>query len=95
MACNRLANMLFDDDSDDEFQLLAIAVIEEEEGKANEGRTSGRRGSISGHAVIERDKVANLLSTYGKNMESKEKLLLQCHDIIALRARLAAGNRIG
>ena len=58
MARNRLANMLFDDDSDDEFQLLAIAVIEEEEEMANEGRTSGRRGSIPGHAVIQRDRVA-------------------------------------
>ncbi|KAK0577243.1 hypothetical protein LWI29_030125 [Acer saccharum] len=58
--------MLFDDDSDDEFQLLAIAVIEEEEGKANEGQTSGRRGSISGHAVIERDKVAIGLSSLQK-----------------------------
>ncbi|KAK3187675.1 hypothetical protein Dsin_027236 [Dipteronia sinensis] len=58
MARNRLANMLFDDDYDDEFQLLAIAVIEEEEEMANEGQTSGRRGSIPGHDVIQRDRVA-------------------------------------
>ncbi|KAK0602975.1 hypothetical protein LWI29_000066 [Acer saccharum] len=50
--------MLFDDDSNDEFQLLAVTVIEEEEEMVNEGRTSQRRGSISGHAVIQRDRVA-------------------------------------
>ena len=59
MTRNWLANMLFDENSDNEFQLLAITVIEEEEEMANEGRTSRRRGSILGHTVIQRDRVAD------------------------------------
>lgn len=52
MARNRLVNMLFEDDSDDEFHLLAITIIEEEE-----TATEGHRGSILDHAVIQRDRV--------------------------------------
>ncbi|KAK3229139.1 hypothetical protein Dsin_001020 [Dipteronia sinensis] len=64
MARNWLANMLFDDDSDDEFQLLAITVIEEKEEMENEGRTSRRRGSIPGHAAIQRDRVTDSVDEY-------------------------------
>ncbi|KAI9182745.1 hypothetical protein LWI28_028465 [Acer negundo] len=59
MAHNRISNMLFDDDSDDEFQLLAITVIKEEKEMVNECRTLRRRGSIPGHAVIQHDRFAD------------------------------------
>ena len=55
MTHNRLAKMLFNDDSDDEFHLLATMIEEEE--MANEDRTPHRPGSIPGHAVIRRDRV--------------------------------------
>ena len=57
MARNRLVNMLFDDDSDNEFHLLAIKIIEEEEEMANKNWTSRRCGSILGHAIIQHDSV--------------------------------------
>ena len=50
MTHNRLAKMLFNDDSDDEFHLLATMIEEEE--MENEDRTPHRPGSIPGHAVI-------------------------------------------
>ena len=53
MTHNRLAKMLFNDDSDDEFHLLATMIEEEE--MANEDRTPRCPGSIPGHAVIQRD----------------------------------------
>ena len=56
MIHNWLSNMQFDYNSDNEFQLLVITVIEEEE-MENEGWTSQRRGSIPGHTVIQRDRV--------------------------------------
>ncbi|KAL5570233.1 hypothetical protein UlMin_026808 [Ulmus minor] len=55
MTHNRLAKMLFNDDSDDEFHLLATMIEEEE--MANEDRTPHHLGSIPGHAVIQRDRV--------------------------------------
>ncbi|KAL5579403.1 hypothetical protein UlMin_011845 [Ulmus minor] len=55
MTHNRLAKMLFNDDSDDEFHLLAT-IIEEEE-MENEDRTSHHPGYIPSYAVIQRDRV--------------------------------------
>ena len=55
MTHNRLAKMLFNDNSNDEFHLLATMIEEEE--MANEDRTPHRPGSILGHAVIQCDRV--------------------------------------
>ena len=55
MTYNRLAKMLFNDDSDDEFHLLATMIEEEE--MANEDRTPHRPGSIPSHAIIQLDRV--------------------------------------
>ncbi|KAK1587792.1 hypothetical protein Q3G72_016851 [Acer saccharum] len=45
-----------DDEDDDYASLLAIASLEEEE-HANKGQSSHRRGSIPGHAIIQRYRV--------------------------------------
>ena len=55
MTHNRLAKMLFNDDSDDEFHLLATMIEEEE--MENEDRTPHHLGSTPGHAVIRCDRV--------------------------------------
>ncbi|KAK3222188.1 hypothetical protein Dsin_009213 [Dipteronia sinensis] len=61
MAANLLRALLQeeeddDDDDDDYASLLAIATLEEEQ-HLNKGQSTHRRGSILGHAVIQRYRV--------------------------------------
>ena len=55
MAHDRLDNMLLEDDSDNEFHMLA--TLSEGKQIVNKDKTSHRPGSIVGHAIIQRDRV--------------------------------------
>lgn len=53
---NSILNMILDNsDSDEELEMLAIIALEEE--RLNQESQPRRRGSIQGHAVIDRDRV--------------------------------------